>query len=375
MTQERDAQSKTEIRDGMNIDWDVPIPMDDGIILRADVFRPPTEGRYPVLLTYGPYAKGLAFQDGYPDAWATMVREHPNVAAGSTNLYQNWEVVDPEKWVPHGYVCVRVDSRGCGRSPGYVDPFSRRETRDFAPSIAWAGEQPWSSGKVGLNGISYYAINQWQVASLQPPHLRAMCIWEGAADWYREMTHHGGILSTFWGKWYDMQVKTVQFGWGERGPRSNVTGVLACGDETMSDDELARNRSSFGEEILAHPLDDGCHKARSPDWDKIVVPFLSAANWGGQGLHTRGNFEGYVRAASKEKWLECHGLEHWTHFYTDYGRSLQKRFFDFYLKGEANGWAEQPPVLLEVRHVDRFESREEREWPLARTRWTKFYLD
>jgi len=59
-----------------------------------------------------------------------------------------------------------VDSRGCGRSPGFVDPFSRRETRDFAACISWVGEQEWSSGKVGLNGISYYGINQWQVASL-----------------------------------------------------------------------------------------------------------------------------------------------------------------------------------------------------------------
>ncbi len=141
MTLKPDAQIKTEIRDGMKIDWDAPIPMDDGIVLRADVFRPVAEGRYPVLLTYGPYAKGLAFQDGYPDAWETMAREHPDVPAGSSNLYQNWEVVDPEKWVPHGYVCVRVDSRGCGRSPGYVDPFSPRETRDFAACIEWAGEQ------------------------------------------------------------------------------------------------------------------------------------------------------------------------------------------------------------------------------------------
>ena len=99
--------------------------------------------------------------------------------AGSTNKYQNWEVVDPEKWVPDGYVCVRVDSRGTGRSPGHVDHFSPRETRDFYDCIEWAGAQPWSSGKVGLNGISYYGINQWQVASLQPPHLAAMCIWEG----------------------------------------------------------------------------------------------------------------------------------------------------------------------------------------------------
>jgi uncharacterized protein len=362
-------------QDNMLIEWDAAIVMDDGVVMRADIFRPKGEGRWPVLLTYGPYAKGLAFQKGYPSAWQAMVANHPDVAYGSTNKYQNWEVVDPEKWVPHGYVCVRVDSRGTGRSPGFVDHFSPRETRDFYQCIEWAGVQPWSNGKVGLNGISYYGINQWHVASLQPPHLKAMCIWEGAADWYRDMTHHGGILSTFWANWYDMQVKTVQYGLGERGPRSFVTGALVCGDESMSDEELARKRSSFGDEILAHPLDDAYHKARSPDWDKVVVPFLSAANWGGQGLHPRGNFEGFVRAASKEKWLECHGLEHWTHFYTDYGRKLQQRFFDFYLKGEANGWAERPKVQLQVRHVDRFVERFESAWPLPSTVWTKFCLN
>jgi uncharacterized protein len=362
-------------QDNMLIEWDVAIVMDDGVAVRADVFRPRGEGKWPVLLTYGPYAKGLAFQRGYPSAWQAMIANHPDVACGSTNKYQNWEVVDPEKWVPHGYVCVRVDSRGTGRSPGFVDHFSPRETRDFYQCIEWAGMQSWSNGNVGLNGISYYGINQWHVASLQPPHLKAMCIWEGAADWYRDMTHHGGILSTFWANWYDMQVKTVQYGLGERGPRSVVTGELVCGDETMSDEELARNRCSFGDEILAHPLDDDYHKARSPVWDKVTVPFLSAANWGGQGLHPRGNFEGFIRAASKEKWLECHGLEHWTHFYTDYGRKLQKRFFDFYLKDEANGWPEQPRVQLQVRHVDRFIERHEAGWPLPSTVWTKFYLD
>src|SRR5712675_167132 len=304
-----------------------------------------------------------------------MIAHHPRVAYGSTNKYQNWEVVDPEKWVLYGYVCVRVDSRGTGRSPGYVDHFSPRETRDFYECIEWAGVQTWSNGHVGLNGISYYAINQWQVASLQPPHLKAMCSWEGAADWYRDMTHHGGIVSTFWANWYDMQVKTVQFGLGERGPRSQVTGAWVCGDQTMSDDELARNRSSFGDEILAHPLDDDYHQARSPNWDKVTVPFLSAANWGGQGLHPRGNFEGYLRAASKEKWLEAHGIEHWTHFYTDYGVSLQKRFFARFLKGDERAWSGQPRVQLQVRHMDRFVERHENEWPIARTRWTKFHLD
>jgi hypothetical protein len=369
-------QQRSEVRDGMRIDWDVPIEMDDGVVLRADVFRPVKDGHYPVILSYGPYAKGLAFQDGYPSAWERMATKQPDVVEGSSNLYQSWEVVDPEKWVPHNYACVRVDSRGAGCSPGFIDHFSPRETKDFYDCIEWAGVQPWSNGKVGLNGISYYGINQWHVASLQPPHLAAMCIWEGAADWYRDMTHHGGILSTFWENWYDMQVKTVQYGAGERGKRSRVHGGLVCGPEILSDAELAKNRSNFGAEIASHPMDDDYHKARAPVWEKVVTPMLTAANWGGQGLHPRGNFEGFVRAASKQKWLEAHGIEHWTHFYTDYGREQQLKFFDYFLHGKKAKWEKQPKVLLQVRHPgEKFVARAENEWPLARTRWTKFYLD
>lgn len=127
------------IRDGMRMDWDVPIEMDDGLVLRADIYRPIEEGRYPILMTYGPYGKWLHFQDGYDTAWDRMVAQHPDVPAGSTNTYQNWEVVDPEKWVADGYVCVRVDSRGCGRSPGYIELWSPREAQDFARCIEWAG--------------------------------------------------------------------------------------------------------------------------------------------------------------------------------------------------------------------------------------------
>jgi predicted acyl esterase len=202
-----------------------------------------------------------------------------------------------------------------------------------------------------------------------------MCIWEGAADWYRDMTHHGGILSTFWSNWYDMQVKTVQYGGGERGKRSRVTGELVCGPEVLSEQELAKNRCDFGSEIRSHPINDEYHKARSPLWEKITIPFLTAANWGGQGLHPRGNFEGFIRAASKEKWLEAHGIEHWTHFYTDYGRTLQKRFFDRFLKGDKKAWNREPRVRLQVRHLDRFAERAEQEWPLKRTKWMKLYLD
>src|SRR4051794_14640524 len=102
---------KTENRGGMAIDWDVPISMDDGIVLRADVYRPVAEGKYPAIVTYGPYGKGLAFQDGYKTAWEIMAREFPDAVANTSNKYQSWEVADPEKWVPDGYACVRVDSR------------------------------------------------------------------------------------------------------------------------------------------------------------------------------------------------------------------------------------------------------------------------
>jgi predicted acyl esterase len=366
---------KSELRDGMQVDWDVSIPARDGLLLKADVFRPPTKGKYPVIMTYGPYGKGLSFQRGYKTAWEIMAKNHPDVTAGSTNKYQNWEVVDPEKWVKHGYICIRVDSRGAGMSPGYMQLWSPQEAQDFYDCIEWAGVQPWCNGRVGLNGISYYAMNQWQVASLKPPHLAAICTWEGAADMYRDLSHHGGILCDFIKNWYDMQVRTVQYGLGKRGPKSDVTGRPVCGDVELTDRELVANREAYAAAALEHAMDDAYWKARMPEWDKVDVPILSAANWGGQGLHPRGNFEGYTRAASKNKWLEAHGIEHWTHFYTDYGRMLQKRFFDYFLKGKKNGWDKQPKVQLQVRHVDKFVMRHENEWPLKRTKWTKFYLD
>src|SRR5262249_30488298 len=88
-----------------------------------------------------------------------------------------------------------------------------------------------------------------------------------------------------------------------------------------------------------------------------------------------GNFEGFMLAASERKWLEVHGIEHWTHFYTDYGRKLQLRFFDYFLHGKDNGWDRQPKVLLQVRHPgEKFVARAEDEWPLKRAKWTKFHL-
>jgi predicted acyl esterase len=370
------VEQRTQQADGMRIDYHVPIPMDDGVVLRADVYRPVAEGQYPVILTYGPYAKGLAFQEAYAPQWQKMVEDHPDVARGSSNKYQNWEVVDPEKFVPDGYVCVRVDSRGAGWSPGYLDVWSPRETRDIYECVEWAAGQPWSNGKIGMCGISYYAINQWQVAGLQPPHLAALVPWEGAADFYRDMTYHGGIYCEFCANWYPRQVENVQYGLGEKARRNPNTGESVAGPETLSDEERARNRVDLGAEVKRHHLDDEWHRSRTPDFSKVRTPFLSAANWGGQGLHPRGNFEAFTEAAAAEKWLEVHGDSHWSLFYTDYGIDLQKRFFDRFLKGEADRWPDRPRVRLQVRHPgEKFVYREENEWPLARTEWTRFYLN
>jgi hypothetical protein len=80
---------KSQTRDGMRIDWDAPIPMEDGVVLRADLFRPLGNAKAPVIISYGPYAKGLAFQEGFKSAWMRMTSAYPETAEGSSNKYQN----------------------------------------------------------------------------------------------------------------------------------------------------------------------------------------------------------------------------------------------------------------------------------------------
>lgn len=163
--------------DKMIIDRDISIPMDDGLELKCDIFRPKDNKPAPVIMTLGPYGKGAPYRDQFAPQWKWLITTYPDILPGSSREFMVWETVDPEIWVPWGYVVIRVDSRGAGRSPGYLDIFSPRETRDYYDAIEWAAKQSWSTGKVGLNGISYYAINQWAVAALQPPHLVAMVPW------------------------------------------------------------------------------------------------------------------------------------------------------------------------------------------------------
>jgi uncharacterized protein len=361
----------------MRIERDLPVPMDDGLVLRADVYRPDTTAPVPVIMTHGPYGKGVRWQEHYKLMWDWLAAEHPDLLPGSERRYLTWETVDPEIWVPWGYAVVRVDSRGAGRSPGYLDIFSPRETRDFYHAIEWAGTRPWSNGKVGLNGISYYAINQWHVATLQPPHLTAMVAWEGAADMYREWYRHGGILSNkFMEAWFPRQVLAVQHG-NPKAPRDHWLNEPSTGPAELSERELAANYCDTLANARAREMDDAWYRDRSPDWSKVITPFLSAASWAGFGLHPRGNFEAFTQAAAKQKWLDGHPGRHEEWFYLKYGMELQKRFFDHFLKNADNAWNKDPRVWLNLRRPfsKEFELRKENEWPLAGTKWTKLFLD
>ncbi|MGO8965022.1 CocE/NonD family hydrolase [Mycobacterium sp.] len=366
-----------EVRDGMRIWFDAPITMDDGIVLRADVFRSDTDEPAPVIMAMGPYGKGRRFQDEpYTYKWTNLVAQHPELTEASDCAYLTWETVDPQLWTAAGYAVVRVDSRGAGASPGHLSVFAQREALDYYQAIEWAGGQPWCTGKVGLCGISYHAINQWQVAALQPPSLAAICPWEGAVDYYRDMTHHGGIASNvFYQFWYPLQVLSNQHGLGTAGPVNPWTGKLATGDDTLTEQELAARRTDPLVEFLAHPFDDELYTARTPDLTKITVPLLSAANWFGQGLHSRGNFEGFAGAASAAKWLEIHPGRHEEWFCLPNSVAMQMRFFDHFLKGETNGFADTPRVLMHIPNPDGTSTpRTADGWPPSDTIWQELHL-
>jgi uncharacterized protein len=163
----------------MILDRDTEIPMRDGACLRANVYRPEAAGRFPALVTLGPYGKDVPLRDFMQEAWDRLNATYPEILAASSCKHLVFERPDPEVWVPDGYVIISVDSRGAGKSPGRLDPNSPAEFRDFYDAIEWAAAQPWCSGKVGLLGISYYAASQWFVAAMRPPHLAAIAPWQG----------------------------------------------------------------------------------------------------------------------------------------------------------------------------------------------------
>jgi predicted acyl esterase len=355
---------------GMLFEHNVPVAMTDGVRLRVNIYRPENPGHYPVLMSMGPYGKDSRMDSvpAYSASWARLIAKYPDLCKKSSCRYLRFEEADPERWVPQGYIVIDADSRGAGSSPGMLDPFSPREIDDYATLITWAAHQTWSSGKVGLIGTSYQAINQWMVAARQPAGLAAILPWDGAFDYYREIAYYGGILNPAWKFWWDHQVVPEQNGNGKSPLKDMVDGHLTTG-EALSAELLKQNRIDPVQAWVSHPYDGAYYHERTPDGSRIAVPLLCVANW--EDWST----VGYMAAASKSKWLRIETGDHLTPFYSEESFELQKRFFDHFLKGAKDGWDKEPPVSVQFRRPDGTSWKTDTAWPLPETQWTRYYLD
>ena len=265
-----------KIKNKIVFESDIAIRTRDGTRLMANVFRPPVNERAPVVMSVTPYGK-----DKRPDRVGMFLMRAAGVRFGKLDC-SNWtgfEAPDPVFWSTAGYAVVQADVRGMHKSEGHASVLTDTDARDYYDVIEWAASQPWSSGAVGLLGVSYLAMSQWRVAALRPPSLKGICPWEGVSDLLREFAYQDGIPETgFIGVWWKFRMK--------RGHNRRFT--------------LAED---FPTDRDQHPLNDEYWAAKRPILEEIEVPALVCASWSDQCLHTRGSLEGFERIGSRHKWL------------------------------------------------------------------------
>lgn len=340
--------------DGVVLERDVPVTVRDGVTLRVNVFRPDTDGPHPVLMSAHPYGKDelpRPRRHGYEPS--IQYRLLPQSTPVRFSAWTTWEAPDPAYWVPRGYVVVNADLRGWGTSDGAGELLNmRQEGEDHHDLIEWAADQPWSSGRVGLVGVSYLAISQWSAAATRPPHLAAICPWEGFIDTYRDFARPGGIREdgfvVVWSRMAKLRAR--------KRPGATV---------------------DLREQQLARAQYDDWWASRAIDVENIDVPALVCGSFSDHNLHTRGSFDGFRRIASTQKWLYTHRGPKWSTYYAADALAAQSRFFDHFLTGADNDQPDQPRVRLEVRSdADTITSvRGEQQWPPAATRWQRWHLD
>ena len=326
---------------GMLIQKDVMVTTRAGFSVAANIYRPDKAGRFPVLISMGPYGK-----DDLPAEYEGVF------ANGQIQVSEHaaFETPDPEYWVHYEYVVIAADSPGSGRSGGDLDLFGPIENNAFYDLIEWAGEQPWSNGNVGLGGVSYFGVVQWHVAALNPPHLKAIMPGEALTDVYRDAVRHGGIPSEFVPAWMQYRIRPAKT-------------------------EAARLLSDFDLALQEHPFYPGYWASLSPDLAEITVPAYVIASWPDHGLHTRGTLLGFEQISSEQKWLDVHGRKKWEHYYSRESLERQRRFFDRFLKGIDTGIEEVSRVRYERRNA--FYDGEilfSDAWPLLATEARTYYL-
>jgi predicted acyl esterase len=333
----------------IQIDWDVPVRMRDGVILRVNIFRPRTTARVPVIMSAHPYGKDeipANSRSGRKLSLQSRLLRQPHKI--TISALTGWEAPDPAFWTGHGYAVINADLRGAGTSDGTGTLFSDAEALDYYDLIEWAGAQDWCSGRVGLDGVSYLAISQYKVAALHPPSLAAICPWEGLSDIYRDFARPGGVREDGFSKLW-----------------SRLTA------------RAARLTTNMRDEIVARPLRDEWYRSLTPDLAEIKVPMLVCASFSDHSLHTRGSFEAFARAGSTRKRLYTHRDGKWCAYYSPEAAAARLRFFDRTLKKVENGWDEDPLVRLAITESGStpVAVMNETAWPPADLTWRKLALD
>ena len=328
-------------------DHDVPVKMRDGVTLRLNLFRPAGEGPFPVLLSAHPYGKD-ALPKMKRGKWSVnpQFRIMNQSAPFQISDQTSWEAPDPAWWAKQGYAVINLDTRGGGHSEGRGDLLSDEEAEDIAEVIAWAADQPWSTGKVGMIGVSYLALSQYKVAALNPPALKAICPWEGFTDAYRDFMTPGGIVENGFARVW----------------------LLLTG-------RSARLRTNLAAERKQHPLRDAWWDALTPDLTKITVPILECTSFSDDNLHSGGSMRAFQQVSSEHRHAYSHRGPKWATFYGEEALQHQLAFFDRHLHDDQDA-PSIPPMRLEIRdRLDHIvEVRDEQEWPLARTDWRQLHL-
>lgn len=350
-------------------DVNVAIPVSDGITIDADIVRPVSDGRHPVILSVHAYAKADQFAPIKPTG---MNVERGHMEAGDCNFFAR-----------RGYVHVIANVRGTGRSGGNFGNLDARSIQDIAEVIEWLARQSWSSGRVGMFGISYFSIVQQRVATLAPPSLKALFAPYGWTDSYRDRYYRGGILAHSFMKSWLPTLDNPQLEAGARDAASEADRTKAK-DALLRDEEIqavpylvaalkapdeGANRVLL--DVLVHPLDGAYYRERSVDYGTgPSVPAYLGACWGIYGLHLPGAFRSW------ENWQGPRRLTIGPPLYFD--RPFHQcqyealRWFDHWLKDVDTGLLDEPPVRVFLDGSG--EWREGHEWPLPQTRWTPLYL-
>jgi predicted acyl esterase len=323
---------------------DVAIRLRDGTVVYADIYRPTGSARVPVILSYGP--AGKRGQNNLLDSIGRdgSVPLRLGVPLNATSGLQALESPDPAHWVPYGYAIANVDPRGAYLSGGNLQYFGPQDAMDGYDVIEYLARQPWCNGKVGMNGIGWYATTQWNIAAERPPHLVAIAPWEAESNLYRDEYLRGGIP-------IDTRTLTApSFGNGQI-------------------EDLATL-------IHRYPLMNAYWDSKIPQLKNIRIPAYIVASYSSQ-LYTRGTLEAFNQIGSRDKWLRIHNTNAWPDLYSEFNRADLRRFFDYYLKGIKNDWPKTAPVRLAILDPGGMDvvNRAEKEFPLARQELRRLYLD